>query len=288
MKIIGTSEVAVSPASVQNATVVFPAEPGHLPRTMAVQIKEMLPSPRSKGKFASSKMKETDTSPKPRSAAGSPAPSDMLTAEHLEKKAASQDARAYLESHRVLQFVQELLEQLVRDKPEDPYGCMSDRLSKKMQCTSSETERTGRRPRLSKDEPDEDIDKHLLALIANQNAALAEDNDRLRTEINQMSLLEAADIQNMEVRKTRAIATVAGQNAKLDTDNSRLRLDIEKLRQRERGVRRETGLWNHESYSCRGTPERLSRGDVFSDREAFVCDPEVGGRRSQVDRTKKS
>eukprot|EP00450_Noctiluca_scintillans_P026167 CAMPEP_0194516528 /NCGR_PEP_ID=MMETSP0253-20130528/49430_1 /TAXON_ID=2966 /ORGANISM="Noctiluca scintillans" /LENGTH=274 /DNA_ID=CAMNT_0039360389 /DNA_START=228 /DNA_END=1053 /DNA_ORIENTATION=- len=200
---------------------------------MAVQIKEMLPSPRSKGKFASPKMKETDTSPKPRSAAGSPAPSDMLTAEHLEKKAASQDARAYLESHRVLQFVQELLEQLVRDKPEDPYGCMSERLSKKMQCTSSGTERIGRRPRLSKDEPDEDIDKHLLALIANQNATLAEDNDRLRSEINQISLLEAADIQNMEVRKTSAIATLAGQNAKLDTDNLRLRLDIETLRQRD-------------------------------------------------------
>lgn len=111
LRSIGTSEVTVKP----NCEVYDLGFQGEANRSMKLRVKE---ADRAMG--GGGKTEDTQA-----------VPCEISRSEKEERKAvAAAEGRSYLEKFNILHFVQEMLQHIIREKPEDPFGSMARYLQK--------------------------------------------------------------------------------------------------------------------------------------------------------------
>merc|ERR1712083_1102540 len=105
-----------------------------------------------------------------------------------QRELAAESARSYLERFRLLDFVRELMQYIIREKPEDPYAFMADYLYRTSAAARACPQTTGCQTDMEQPPAptDSSIEDPISAHITRQNDRLDAENERLRVEIEQL------------------------------------------------------------------------------------------------------
>jgi len=201
---LGSCRVSVAPEAEEEYSVLFPQIEGMDAMKMELLVREM---PQMCGV-----------------AHGDP---DLAMEDAERRNSAEDSARAYLERWRLMDFVREMLQYIIREKPQDPYAFMSTYLRRR------------KREREPVKEPEAEISQDSLrATIARQNARLDAENDRLRDEIEKLRVFceekglppvdEPLDLNISEaVLGLTAHEDLTGRNSQLRIEHQELRRTLD-------------------------------------------------------------
>lgn len=205
---VGSCRVSVAPEAEEEYSVLFPAVDGMDTMKMELLVREM---PTVTGVSH-----------------GEPAEVHGGMDDPDRRAAAEDSARAYIERWRLMDFIREMLQYIIREKPQDPYAFMSTYMRRR---TKKERESPAGRDLPTVTEADLNQDS-LRATIARQNARLDAENDRLRDEIEKLrQFCEEKGLPPVDEPLDLTISEAAlVANQDLTGRNSQLRIEHQELR----------------------------------------------------------
>jgi len=218
---LGSCRVSVAPEAEEEYSVLFPPADGVAePMRMDLLVREL---PQMCGVLHT----EPDCPHQHQSGIMQQMDRETLPDDPERRANAEESARAYMERWRLMDFIREMLQYIIREKPQDPYAFMSTYLRRRTRKERDAANKTD----TSEGDTSQDT---LRETIARQNARLDAENERLRSEIEQLrTFCEEKGLPPVDEPLDLSINTTVlgvGVHEELSGRNSQLRVEHQELR----------------------------------------------------------